>query len=224
MGGVGLICTMTPQALAEKTWDLYQSHGVPIEVSEDILSQHGLEMDKDHLEGLIDQHQKKSQQASSGQFKSGLGGDTAKTRKLHSVTHILHAKLREMFGEDVKQMGSAITDEKARFDFSFSRALDEGELVELTNSIQSVIDKHLAMDKAEMSPDDARKLGAIGLFGEKYGDIVSVYTLSDTNGTVYSREFCGGPHITNTKEIGTFKVVKQKSVGQGVRRIEYDVV
>lgn len=214
---------MTPQELAQKTWDLYQSHGVPIEVSEDILAQHGLEMDKSTLDNLIEQHQKKSQEASAGQFKSGLGGDTAKTRRLHTVTHILHAKLREMFGEDVKQMGSAITDEKARFDFSFSRALDETEINELTDKIQTVINKHLAMEKAEMSPEDAKKLGAIGLFGEKYGDIVSVYTLQDTDGEVYSREFCGGPHIKNTEEIGSFKVLKQKSVGQGVRRIEYDV-
>jgi len=215
---------MTPQELAQKTWDLYQSHGVPIEVSEDILAERGLQMDKTHLESLIQEHQKKSQEASSGQFKSGLGTDSEKGRKLHTVTHILHAKLREMFGEDVKQMGSAITDQKARFDFSLARGLTEEEIQELTDRIQNVIDKHLAMNKAEMSEQEARKLGAIGLFGEKYGDVVSVYTLADESGEVYSREFCGGPHITNTKEIGTFKILKQKSVGQGVRRIEYDVV
>jgi alanyl-tRNA synthetase len=214
---------MTPQQLAEKTWDLYQSHGVPIEVSEDILAGHGLEMDKSHLESLIEEHQKKSQDASAGQFKSGLGGDTAKTRKLHTVTHILHTQLREMFGETVKQMGSAITDEKARFDFSLERAMSEYEVAQLQAKVQEVINHHLLMQKAEMSPDKARELGAIGLFGEKYGDIVSVYSLTDESGKVYSREFCGGPHIENTEEIGTFKILKQKSVGQGVRRIEFDV-
>lgn len=212
-----------PDSLAEKTWDLYQSHGVPLEVSEDFLNDKNLTFNQEILNNLIEEHQKKSQQASAGQFKSGLGGDSEKTRRLHTVTHILHAKLREMFGTDVKQMGSAITDQKARFDFSFTRPLDENEVQELTSKVQNVIDKKLEMTKAEMSPDQAKELGAIGLFGEKYGDVVSVYTLEDGD-SVYSREFCGGPHIKNTSEIGKFEVIKQKSVGQGVRRIEYNVV
>lgn len=215
---------LTPQQLALKTWDLYQSHGVPIEVSEDILTSHGLELDKKFLADLIEEHQKKSQDASSGQFTSGLGSDTAKTRKLHTVTHIVHAQLRAMFGEGVKQMGSAITDQKARFDFSCERALSEEELHALSTAVQGVIDRHLSMNKIDMSPDAARELGAIGLFGEKYGDIVSVYSLTDESGNVYSREFCGGPHVTNTQEIGRFQIIKQKSVGQGVRRLEFDVV
>jgi alanyl-tRNA synthetase len=214
---------MTPQQLAEKTWDLYQSHGVPIEVSEDILARHGLALDEEYLEKLIEEHQKKSQEASSGQFKSGLGGDTAKTRQLHTLTHILHAQLRGLLGDQVKQMGSAITDEKARFDFAADRPLTPEELTSLENAIQKEIDAHLVMEKAEMTPDQARELGAIGLFGEKYGDIVTVYTLHDQAGTVVSREFCGGPHVQNTSEIGHFRILKQKSVGQGVRRIEFDV-
>ena len=214
---------LTPKFLAEKTWDLYQTHGVPIEVSEDILKQKGLDLDSNYLKELITNHQKLSQETSAGQFKSGLGEDTSKTRKLHTTTHILHKVLRDMFGEDLKQKGSAITNEKARFDFTLDRRLEDRELTELTKKIQEIIDQNLSMDKTEMSEKEARDLGAIGLFGEKYGEIVTVYSLQDKDGNVYSREFCGGPHIENTSEIGKFRVIKQKSIGQGLKRLEFDV-
>jgi alanyl-tRNA synthetase len=214
---------LSPKFLSEKTWDLYQTHGVPIEVSEDILEKEGLEFDKEYLEELIEKHQKLSQTTSAGQFKSGLGGDTAKTRKLHTVTHILHQTLRSKLGEDVKQTGSAITDQKARFDFTFNRRLEESELEDITSTVQSVIDKDLAMTKKEMKIEEAKDAGAIGLFGEKYGDTVSVFTLQDEDGTVYSREFCTGPHVEKSSEIGKFSIIKQKSVGSGVKRLEYNV-
>jgi alanyl-tRNA synthetase len=213
-----------PEFLAQKTWDLYQTHGVPIEVSEDILEKNGLKLDQDILNNLIADHQKLSQSTSAGQFKSGLGGDSAKTRKLHTTTHILHKILRDTFGDSLRQMGSAITDEKARFDFTFDRKIEESELRELEQKVQAVIDLKLEMIKYEISQQEAREMGAIGLFGEKYGDIVSVYKLADNTGKSYSIEFCGGPHIENSKEIGKFKILKEKSVGQGLRRLEFDVV
>ncbi|MEI6729482.1 MAG: hypothetical protein WCK98_07635 [bacterium] len=215
--------THTPQQLAEKTWDLYQTHGVPLEVSEDILEARGLELDKDYLEKLITEHQTLSRSTSAGQFKSGLGQDTNKTRALHTSTHILHKVLRDLLGDGVKQMGSAITDEKARFDFSFDRRLEDAEIAQIQEKAQAIIDLKLNMNKREMPQLEAKESGAIGLFGEKYGDIVSVYSLEDDQGNLFSREFCGGPHITNTSEIGKFKILKQKSVGQGVKRIEFDV-
>lgn len=216
--------TLDPQFLSQKTWDLYQTFGVPIEVSQDILNQKGLELDKDFLEELIQKHQKLSQTTSAGQFKSGLGGDTAKTRKLHTTTHIVHQVLREMLGQEVKQIGSAITDQKARFDFTSSRKLNSEELEQLRQKVQSIIDKNLKMEKMETTPDKAKELGAIGLFGEKYGEKVTVFTLQDEDdGTVYSREFCAGPHVKKSEEIGKFKIIKQKSVGSGVKRIEFDV-
>jgi alanyl-tRNA synthetase len=215
--------TLTPQQLAEKTWDLYQTHGVPFEVSEDIIRSKNLELDSAFLNNLIEEHQNLSRTTSSGQFKSGLGGDSAKTRKLHTTTHILHQVLRSIFGENTRQMGSAITEDKARFDFSLEQNLTDLQLVEVQTKVQQIIDLKLKMNKQEMSPDDAKKLGAIGLFGEKYGDKVTVYTLSSDN-QVYSREFCGGPHIENTTEIGKFEIIKQKSLGQGVKRLVFDVV
>jgi alanyl-tRNA synthetase len=215
---------LTPQFLTQKTWDLYQTHGVPIEVSEDILNKNGLQLDKPFLDNLINEHQKLSQTTSAGQFKSGLGGDSAKTRALHTTTHILHKVLRDTFSEEVKQMGSAITEEKARFDFSLdSSLLTPEKLQEIQNQVQSVIDKNLKMDKIETTEEEARKMGAIGLFGEKYGAKVTVYTLEDEQGTVYSREFCGGPHITKTQEIGKFTILKKKSIGSGLVRLEFNV-
>lgn len=214
---------MTPQQLAQKTWDLYQSHGVPIEVSEDILARNGLTLDGELLSSLIQEHQTKSQVSSQGQFRSGLGGDSSKIRQLHTLTHIVHSQLREMFGTSIKQMGSAITEEKARFDFSYSNPLSDEELKTLENSVQSIIEKKLTMVGEQMTSDQAVESGAIGLFGEKYGEIVTVYTLKDNDGNVYSREYCAGPHIDSTDSLGTFKILKQKSVGQGVRRIEFDI-
>jgi alanyl-tRNA synthetase len=214
---------ITPQFLAEKTWDLYQTFGVPIEISEDILQKRGLQLDKQLLQNLIDNHQKMSQISSVGQFKSGLGEDTSKTRQLHTVTHILHQALRDLIGPEVRQMGSAITSDKARFDFSASDKLTDQQLVELTHKVQQVIDMRLSMIRREMSQAEARALGAIGLFGEKYGEKVTVYSLENEQGEVFSREFCGGPHVNNTSEIGRFVILKQKSVGQGIKRLEFTV-
>lgn len=214
---------LDPKFLAQKAWDLYQTYGVPFEVSEDILEQNGLKLDQEFLHNLIEEHQNLSRTTSAGQFKSGLGLDTDKTRKLHTTTHILHQVLRQIFGSQTKQMGSAITDEKARFDFSLDRSMSPEELLEIQTEVQKIIDLDLAMTKIETTEKEAREMGAIGLFGEKYGDKVSVYSLQDQNHKVYSREFCGGPHIDKTSEIGKFKILKQKSVGQGIRRLEFDI-
>lgn len=214
---------LTPTFLAEKTWDLYQTHGVPIEVSLDILAEHNLQIDQNRLEELINEHQKLSQTTSKGQFKSGLLANTDKTRKLHTATHILHQVLRDLFGQTVKQMGSAITDQKARFDFTLDLKLEDADLVSIEQKVQALIDLDLKMNKLEMTEKEAREFGAIGLFGEKYGQMVTVYVLQDSQGQIYSKEFCGGPHVTSTKEIGRFKILKQKSIGQGLKRLEFDV-
>jgi alanyl-tRNA synthetase len=203
---------------------LYQSSGVPFEVSESILEENELNFDKERLESLILEHQQKSQVSSAGQFKSGLLEENQKTRILHTLTHILHQSLREYFGEDVNQMGSAITSEKARFDFSHNGEITPNDITQISEIVQGKIDKKLQMKVAQMSPSEAKNSGAIGLFGEKYGEIVSVYSLTDENGKVYSREFCGGPHIQNTSEIGKFVIIKQKSIGQGLKRLEFDAV
>jgi alanyl-tRNA synthetase len=209
--------------LAEFTWDLYQKAGVPFEISQDICEQNKLSFEFRLVEGLMLKHQELSRNSSSGQFKSGLGENTEKTKKLHTLTHILHQVLRSLYGMQIKQMGSAITDQKARFDFSFDGKIESDDITKIESKVQELIDLELEMSKQEMSEQEARDLGAIGLFGEKYGSKVTVYSL-EKNGIVYSREFCGGPHVSNTKELGKFKIIKEKSVSAGVRRIEFDTL
>ncbi|GAB4147909.1 MAG: hypothetical protein OHK0017_10160 [Patescibacteria group bacterium] len=211
------------QTLAEKTWDLYQTHGVPIEVSLDFLEEHDLALDTDKLDQLIQEHQKLSQTTSAGQFKSGLGENSETTTKLHTATHLLHQTLRNVVGDYVQQRGSAITSEKARFDFTCQEKLSEEQLTQIQSQVQALIDRKLNVERREMPADEARQLGAIGLFGEKYGDTVSVYTVQDEQGQVFSREFCTGPHVKNTGDIGKFVLIKQESLGQGLRRLVYRV-
>jgi alanyl-tRNA synthetase len=224
----------------EIAWNLYQTFGVPFEVSEDVLEENNLVLDTMELEELIAKHQKNSQATSAGMFKSGLGENNAKTTALHTTTHILHKVLISVldpefdFGtiaeggiSNIRQMGSAITSEKARFDFSFDRKLTDEELQTIESKVQDLISQNLEMTKVETSPIEAKKLGAIGLFGEKYGDKVTIYTLEDNSKKPISREFCGGPHITNTSEIanvGKFKILKEKSSSSGIRRLEFDLV
>jgi alanyl-tRNA synthetase len=209
--------------LAQKTWDLYQTFGVPIEVSEDLIEEKGLELNKKALQHLIEEHQKLSQTTSAGQFKSGLGELGEKTTKMHTATHLLHQTLREIFGTNVKQMGSAITSEKSRFDIALDQDLTPENITTIEQEVQKKIDMALTVTKQEMPETEARSLGAIGLFGEKYGDKVTVYTVQDGAQKVYSREFCGGPHVENTAQIGKFHILKAKSIGSGLKRIEFDV-
>jgi alanyl-tRNA synthetase len=211
------------ELLAQKMFDLYQTHGVPLELSEDLLEKAGQKFDALKLSELIDNHQNLSQSASIGQFKSGLGETNEITTRLHTATHLLHTVLREMYGTSVKQMGSAITSEKARFDFTKDERLNDDEIQKIVKTVQQRIEKCLQVQKQEMSETEARKTGAIGLFGEKYGEKVTVYSVHDDAGKVFSREFCGGPHVTNTSEIGKFSIIKQKSIGQGLKRLEFTV-
>jgi alanyl-tRNA synthetase len=213
----------TGEFVAFTTFDLYQKAGVPFEVSEDFCSKNSLPYSYDAVEELVIKHQELSRSNSNVQFKSGLGDSSEKTIKLHTTTHILHKVLRDKFGTNVRQMGSAITSEKARFDFALDQKIEASDLTDITTKVQAIIDKHLNMEVVETTEAKAREMGAIGLFGEKYGDKVTVYSLTDNQGNVYSREFCGGPHIKSTSEIGKFKIIKEKSVSAGVRRLEFDV-
>ncbi len=221
------ILAKTPDLSDQETsfisWDLYQKSGVPFEVSEDILEENSLPFSQFNLEKLIAEHQEKSRTTSAGQFKSGLGENTGKTSRLHTTTHILHKVLREMYGDSVQQMGSAITDEKARFDFRLDHKVEEADQKIIIEKVQGIVDSNLAMNKIETTEAEARAMGAIGLFGEKYGVKVTVYSLDDKSGNSISREFCGGPHIANTSEIGKFSILKEKAVSAGVRRLEFDV-
>jgi alanyl-tRNA synthetase len=207
--------------LPQFSFDLYQSHGVPLELSESILEDNGLKYDSLALNNLIVKHQEISNTTLKGDFKSGLVGNSPKTMALHTVTHILHKTLKDLYGSDVRQMGSSITEEKARFDFSVNQVVD---LALVQTHLNKIISLDLFMTMQETTPNKAKMEGAIGLFGEKYGAKVTVYTLSDSNGIVYSKEFCTGPHVNSTAQIKSVTLLKQKNLGSGVKRIEFGVV
>jgi alanyl-tRNA synthetase len=214
--------TFSPQELSIKAFNFYQSLGVPMELSEDILEKNRTPLDIDELNHLITEHQKLSTTTSQGQFKSGLGDSNETTTQMHTATHILHSVLRKLYGINVKQMGSAITTEKARFDFSCDQDINN-DVLNIEKEVRNIINLDLTMSSQELSLSKAKELGAIGLFGEKYGDTVTIYQLHDSKGQDFSLEFCGGPHIKRTSEIKNFKIIKTKSLGQGVKRIEFTV-
>ena len=161
------------------------------------------------------EHQELSRTASKGEFKGGLADTSYESTKYHTLAHIMLAELKKMFGEEVIQKGQNITPERLRFDFPLDHKMTEEEKEELTNRVNDVIKKEIDVTREEMTYDEAKKAGAEGIFTDKYGNIVSVYTIGDI-----SKEICGGPHVKNTRELGTFKIVKEESSAAGIRRLK----
>ena len=195
---------------------LYETYGFPLEVLEEMRV---VENRQDFFEELK-KHQELSRTTSAGMFKGGLADHKPETVKLHTAHHLLLAALQELFGKQVKQKGSNINSERLRIDFSFDRKLTDEEKTKIENMVQSKIDGGLEVVKKEMPLEDAKKIGAEMEFGVKYGNTVSVYFIEDKNGNVFSKEFCGGPHVGNTSELGKFKILKEEAVSSGVRRIK----
>ena len=157
----------------------------------------------------------KSRQGAEHKFKGGLADQNEKTIAYHTATHLLHEALREVLGEHVKQSGSNITEERLRFDFTHPQKMTKEEIQKVEDLVNEQIKRDLPVTCEEMSYEDAKKSGAIGLFTDKYGDKVKVYTIGD-----FSKEICGGPHVTHTGDMGTFKIKKEESSSSGVRRIK----
>jgi alanyl-tRNA synthetase len=203
-------------------FNLYQTFGFPWELTHELAEKKGLNINKDEFEAEFKKHQDLSRTASAGEFKGGLANHSDKVVRLHTTTHLMHKALRDVLGDHVWQKGSNITEERTRFDFTHPQKMTPEEI----KQVEDLVNKWIQLDgtmKPEVMPlAKARELGAIGLFGEKYGDTVSVYTVTDPKtGEVISREFCGGPHVKHTGEIGgTFKIVKEEAVSAGVRRIK----
>ncbi len=199
-------------------FDLYQTEGFPLELTMEILAQNGISFtseEKNSFESEFEKHRDLSRTVSAGIFKGGLESKSDETiTKLHTATHLLHASLRKILGEHVAQRGSHITAERLRFDFSHQNKLTDKEIKEVEDLINQKIKEDLPVSFAEMSLDDAIKSGALHFFGEKYGERVKVYTIGN-----FSREVCGGPHVTHTSEIGSVKIIKQEKIGAGVVRL-----
>ncbi len=195
---------------------LYSSYGLPFE----IIKEHVPSLNREDFEKEFEKHKELSKTASAGMFKGGLADHEPQTIKLHTAHHLLLAALQELFGKEVKQRGSNINQERLRIDFSFDRKLTDEEKTRVENMVNEKIQQGLEVIKKEMPLEEAKKIGAEMEFGVKYGNTVSVYFIQDKKGTVFSKEFCGGPHVNNTSELGKFKIIKEEAVSAGVRRIK----
>jgi alanyl-tRNA synthetase len=194
---------------------LYDTFGFPLEFTLELAHEHGLEVDEKGFEEAFRKHQEISGAGAEQRFKGGLADTGEATARLHTATHLLHAALRQVLGTEVEQRGSNITAERLRFDFAFSRKVENDELKEVERLVNEAIDQNMPIICEEMSVDDAKGQGAIGIFDSKYGSIVKVYSAGD-----FSKEICGGPHASNTSELGRFKIQKEQSSSAGVRRIK----
>ena len=199
----------------EVVFRLYDTYGFPPEVTKELAEEHGMEIDLKGYEKLFKEHQEKSRQGSEKKFKGGLAEQTEETIAYHTATHLLNAALKQVIGEDTHQRGSNITAERMRFDFNCDHKLTDEEKKEVEDLVNKWIQEGLQVTKQEMSKEDAVKSGAECMFIEKYPDVVTVYTIGDV-----SKELCGGPHVKNTKELGTFKIKKEESSSAGIRRIK----
>ena len=193
---------------------LYDTYGFPIEMTQELAKEKGLEVDMDAFRKQFEEHQKKSHAGATQRFKGGLADDTETTARLHTATHLLLASLRKLLGDDIFQRGSNITPERLRFDFNFPRKVTRDELDQIEAMVNDAIARDLPVECEEMTVNQAHAAGALGIFGERYGERVRVYTIGDV-----SKEICGGPHAKHTGELGTFKIQKEGSSSSGVRRI-----
>lgn len=202
---------------------LYQSFGFPIEMTVELAKEKEISVDEKGFEKECNLHQELSRTASAGTFKSGLADNSEATTKLHTATHLLNEALREVLkDENIKQKGSNINAERARFDFNFPRKLTDEEIKKVEDWVNDKIKKKLEVKKEEMGAEKAMKEGAQGEFGKKYPEIVSVYTVVDKShkkGCI-SKEICTGPHVKNLSELGKFKILKEESSAAGIRRIK----
>ena len=203
-------------------FNLYQTYGFPWELTHELTLARGMQVEKSQFEAEFTKHKDLSRTASAGTFKGGLADHSEIVVRYHTVTHLMHKALRDVLGAHVIQKGSNINAERTRFDFSHPAKMTPEEIAKVESLVSGWIRRDLPVTREMMSKEKALQLDALGAFGEKYGDTVSVYTVSDpATGEVISREFCGGPHITRTGEIGgTFKIIKEEAVSAGVRRIK----
>ena len=220
----------------KEAFSLYETYGLPKELIQEFCEEKGVVFDEKGFDEEYKKHQEISRAGSAkkfgghglvldtGELKAESQEDSEKVVKLHTATHLLQQALRNVLGNDVKQMGSDINPERGRFDFSFSRKLTEEEVEKVEEEVNEIINKDLPVYYKEMPIEEAKETGALYFFKEKYPNIVRVYFIGQKDESSYSVEFCGGPHVENTLKLGKFKIQKQESVGAGVRRIKFRVI
>lgn len=208
----------------EVAFDLYQSYGLPIELTAELAHERGLPVDLEGYRQRMEEHEAKSRAGAEQKFKGGLGDTSEMSVKYHTATHLLHQALRDVLGAHVQQKGSNITPERLRFDFAHPAKMTDEEKARVEAIVNEKIAAALPVTCQVMPKAEAEASGALHFFGDKYGDEVSVYYIGGALADAYSKEFCGGPHVSNIAELGVFKIQKEEAVAQGVRRIKATLV
>ncbi|MCC7570453.1 alanine--tRNA ligase [Candidatus Micrarchaeota archaeon] len=203
------------ELLGKDAFLLFQSYGFPIELTKELCNEQGIILDKKGFEREYEKHQMLSRVGAEQKFKGGLSEASDETKKLHTATHLLNEALRRVLSSDIKQKGSNINSKRLRFDFNFDRKLTEEEIKRIEDEINRIIGLNLPITAQEMPLQKALDSGAQAEFGAKYPDVVTVYYVGD-----YSKEICMGPHVENTKDLGSFKILKEESSAAGIRRIK----
>ena len=199
----------------KNAFNLYETYGFPIELTIEMAKEKGFEVDRAGYDAAFAKHQELSRAGAEQKFKGGLADSSVETARLHTATHLLQAALRKVLGTHVEQRGSNITAERLRFDFSHEQKMTPEQLAEVEKLVNEAIDRDLPVVCEEMTIEEAKNSGAMGLFENKYDARVKVYTMGDV-----SKEICGGPHASHTGELGHFKILKEESSSRGVRRIK----
>lgn len=196
-------------------FDLYATYGFPFELTQEQATARQITVDVTGFQAELAEHRQRSRQGAEQKFKGGLADHSEQSIKYHTATHLLHQALRTVLGEHVVQKGSNITPERLRFDFTHPTKLSTTERQAVETLVNQQIAADLPVNRVEMTVAEARSQGALGLFGERYGERVSVYSIGD-----FSREICGGPHVARTSTLGTFKITKEEAVSAGIRRLK----
>jgi alanyl-tRNA synthetase len=214
----------------KEAFDLYQTYGFPFELSRELAREQGYELDEAEFNKEMEKHQELSRTGAEQKFAGGLADHSEQTVRYHTAAHLVLAALRQVLGSHVSQKGSNITAERLRFDFSHPAKMTPEEIKKTENLVNQKIQENLPVNMEEMSLKEAKAQGATGVFEERYGERVKVYSIGPSarastelsrmsSGPPFSREICGGPHVKNTAELGHFKIVKEESVAEGIRRI-----
>ncbi|MBU0661424.1 alanine--tRNA ligase [Patescibacteria group bacterium] len=212
----------------KQAFKLYDTYGFPYEMTEELAKENHLTIDKKSFDEAFEKHQELSRKGAEQKFAGGLADHGEMSTKYHTATHLLHVALRRVLGEHVEQKGSNITGDRLRFDFSHPDKMTPEEIAEVEYLVNEAIARDYPMSFREMTVEEAKKQGAIGLFGDKYGEMVKVYTVGDPSGMphgnpeedTFSKEICGGPHVERTGVLGKFRIKKEESSSAGVRRIK----
>ncbi|MGD1817545.1 MAG: alanine--tRNA ligase [Pleomorphochaeta sp.] len=207
---------MIPGRMAFK---LYDTYGFPIELTKELAQENGLSVDEEGFSVAFEKHQSQSRSGSEQKFKGGLADHSEKTTALHTATHMLHQALRTVLGDHVGQKGSNITVDRLRFDFTHPEKISKEDLQKVEDIVNAEIQKNQDVICETMTLEEAKKQGAIAFFDSKYGEQVKVYSIGN-----FSKEVCGGPHVSNTREMGHFKILKEQSSSAGVRRIKANLI